>query len=77
MNTLYFLLEKKLKPQSWNKAETEEFNSSHDKPTSDWGVSFKKDDNGYYCHTHRARSKSKPSPSKITKKELEFIESTG
>ena len=35
------------------------------------------DKNGYFVSTHRARSKSHPSPDKITTKELKFIESTG
>lgn len=35
------------------------------------------DKDGYYIHTHRARSKSHESPSKITEKEIKFIDSTG
>ena len=35
------------------------------------------DKNGYYIHTHRARSKSKETPNKITVKEIKFIDSTG
>lgn len=35
------------------------------------------DKNGYYIHTHRARSKSHPTPDKITVKEIKFIDSTG
>lgn len=38
--------------------------------------SFFKDDDGYYCYTHRARSKSYPSIAKIPKSKFEFIEST-
>ena len=41
------------------------------------GVSMGADKNGFYVYTHRARSKSKPTPEKITVKEIEFIESTG
>ena len=63
--------------QPWSPEEVKLFNSSHDKPVGGWGVSFKKDKGGYYCHTHRARSKSKKCPSKISKKDLTFIESTG
>jgi hypothetical protein len=63
--------------QPWSAEEIKSFNSTHDKPTSAWGVSFKKDKSGYFCHTHRARSKSKKDPSKITKTELKFIQSTG
>ena len=35
------------------------------------------DNNGYYIHTHRARSKSHKNPSKITVKDMKFINSTG
>lgn len=35
------------------------------------------DKKGYYIHTHRARSKSHPTPDKITVKEIKFIDSTG
>jgi len=35
------------------------------------------DKNGYYIHTHRARSKSKEDYMKIPKKDIIFIDSTG
>lgn len=35
------------------------------------------DKDGYYIHTHRARSKSYPSPDKITVKDIKFVDSTG
>lgn len=35
------------------------------------------DKNGYYIHTHRARSKSRTNPSGFTHKEIKFIDSTG
>ena len=35
------------------------------------------DENGYFIHTHRARSKSHQSPDKISVKEIKFIDSTG
>jgi hypothetical protein len=38
--------------------------------------SFAKDEDGYYVHTHRARSKSYPSIDKISKKDYNFISST-
>ena len=41
------------------------------------GVSLGKDDKGFFCYTHRARSKSKESPEKIPMKDVTFIESTG
>ena len=39
--------------------------------------SFAKDKDGYYCHTHRARSKSYNKIKDIPKSEVEFIGSTG
>ena len=42
----------------------------------DLECSFFRDDEGYYCTTHRARSKSYPSISKIPKSRVEFVEST-
>jgi hypothetical protein len=39
--------------------------------------SFAKDEDGYYCYTHRARSDSYPSIDKIPKSKVEFIGSTG
>lgn len=41
------------------------------------GVGMGADKNGFFVYTHRARSKSHPTPEKITKTEIEFIESTG
>lgn len=41
------------------------------------GVSMGADKKGFYVYTHRARSKSKPTPDGITVKEIEFINSTG
>lgn len=40
-------------------------------------VGISKDKNGYYAHTHRARSKSYPSKKDIPAKVLKWIESTG
>lgn len=45
-------------------------------PKSD-GVSMGADKKGFYVYTHRARSKSKPTPDKITVTEINFIDSTG
>lgn len=36
-----------------------------------------KDKNGYFCYTHRARSKSYKTIKAIPKSVIEFIESTG
>lgn len=41
------------------------------------GFSMGVDKDGYYIHTHRARSKSHEKPSQITAKEMKFIDSTG
>ncbi len=41
------------------------------------GFSMGIDKNGFFVHTHRARSKSHESPSDITAKEMKFIDSTG
>lgn len=35
------------------------------------------DKDGYYIHTHRARSKSHPKPDGVTVKEIKFVNSTG
>lgn len=41
------------------------------------GVSFGADKNGFFVYTHRSRSKSVMNPLKLSKKEIDFIESTG
>ncbi|MET0602937.1 MAG: NUDIX domain-containing protein [Baekduia sp.] len=41
------------------------------------GVSLKRDKNGFFVHTHRARSRSFPRPDRIPKATVAFIESTG
>jgi len=41
------------------------------------GVSVGVDKNGFFCYTHRARSKSYPTLSKIPDSKIKFIESTG
>lgn len=48
-----------------------------DKTQKSRGVTLAKDKDGFFCYTHRARSKSKKTIAGITKKEIEFIESTG
>lgn len=53
--------------------EREEFKAKH----GDRGVALKKDSKGFFVHTHRARSKSFPSPSAIPKGAVAFVESTG
>lgn len=40
------------------------------------GCSFAKDKNGYYCFTHRCRSKSYPTIDKIPQKDVDFVDST-
>lgn len=56
-----------------SQAERDEFREEHGDP----GVSLKKDKDGFFVHTHRARSKSFPRPKAIPKSAVEFIESTG
>lgn len=41
------------------------------------GVSLKKDKNGYFVMTHRARSKSYKTIDSIPDKDIKFIDSTG
>ena len=41
------------------------------------GFSMGVDKNGYFIHTHRARSKSNENPSGFTQKEIKFVDSTG
>lgn len=41
------------------------------------GFSIGVDKDGYFIHTHRARSKSRTNPSGFTQKEIKFIDSTG
>lgn len=41
------------------------------------GTTVRQDDDGFYCHTHRARGKSYPSIDEIPDDEIGFIESTG
>lgn len=41
------------------------------------GVSLGADKDGFYVYTHRARSKSYKDPTKISNKDIKFIESTG
>jgi hypothetical protein len=43
----------------------------------DLECSFAKDDKGFYCKTHRARSKSYPSIAKVPRSVVDFIGSTG
>ncbi len=60
----------KAKGEPVSKSETED-------PSRYDGVSIRQDDDGYFVHTHRARSKSYPSPEAIPKDKIDFIESTG
>lgn len=41
------------------------------------GVSLGRDRQGYFVYTHRARSKSYPSPERIPLSKIKFIKSTG
>lgn len=48
-----------------------------DKTPKATGVTLAKEKSGYFCYTHRARSKSYKTPGAIPKSVIEFIESTG
>lgn len=54
--------------------EREAFYAVHGRES---GVSLKKDKDGFFVHTHRARSRSYPKPGGIPKSAVEFIGSTG
>lgn len=41
------------------------------------GVTLAKDKDGYFCYTHRSRSKSYKTIGAIPKSIIEFVESTG
>jgi hypothetical protein len=41
------------------------------------GSGFGANKDGFFVYTHRARSKAHEDPMKITKKEIDFIQSTG
>jgi hypothetical protein len=76
MIKLKFLIEKKKKwPALLTSAEYDEARAKFG-PSEKWQCSFGKDKNGYFCYTHRARSKSKESVSKIPIKDFKFISST-
>ena len=52
-------------------------NTSWPEEMGEFECSLGKDKDGYFCYTHRARSKSYPTPQQIPKSKIEFIESTG
>lgn len=54
-------------------------NDSYQISDSDYpnGFDMGIDEDGFFIHTHRARSKSHEKPDGITVKEMEFIDSTG
>jgi hypothetical protein len=59
-----------------NKLEVNEMTSP--KQSGKWnGVSIGRDKDGFFCCTHRARSKSYPHPSKIPTGRIKWVESTG
>jgi len=69
----------KKKIVAWTTAEKAVFKTKHGKDPllATYGVSFFKDPNGYFCATHRCRSKSKSAPDKVTATEIARIEKTG
>lgn len=58
-------------------ASTFQKKASYTRDGVEYGVSLSKDDEGHYVKTHRARSKSYPTPEAIPVKDLKFIDSTG
>ncbi len=70
----YQLLCEAIEKQSLTSSEREEANKRFG---SNLECSIAKDDDGYYCYTHRARSKSYDSISDIPDTEVKHIESTG
>lgn len=58
------------------KLTSSEYNEVKKKFGMNRGCSFAKDKNGYYCYTHRARSKSYKTINDIPKKDYNFICST-
>lgn len=64
-------------PVKINKHPVYNLQKSLTKNGKKYGVGIGKDDDGYFAHTHRARSKSYPSKNDIPIKDLKFIKSTG
>jgi len=70
----YIKLGKKKDKEYLTKEEREEV---RDRFGDNLECSFAKDKDGYYCHTHRARSESYENISDIPESEVEWIGSTG
>ncbi|CUU45549.1 hypothetical protein [Clostridium beijerinckii] len=64
-------------PKKVNKHPEFNLQKSISKGGKKYNVGVGKDDDGYFVHTHRARSKSYKNKSDIPIKDLKFIESTG
>lgn len=64
-------------PKRINKHPEFNLQKSITKDGKKYSVGIGKDDDGYFAHTHRARSKSYKNKKDITAKDLKFIESTG
>jgi len=69
----YNIVHEVLNRQLLTSKEREEVKKRFKKPE----CSFAKDENGYYCYTHRARSSSYKTISDIPLSKVKFIESTG
>ena len=67
-----FLNESKKEPLT-----TAEYAEVKEKFGSSRGASFAKDKQGYFCYTHRARSKSYPTIKDIPMEKYKFVVSTG
>lgn len=57
--------------------EFETLQRSYTRDGLHYGVSISKDKDGYFAHTHRARSKSYPTVEAIPVSKLKFVDSTG
>jgi hypothetical protein len=73
MNNWYRIAKKNVKIPLTSKERQE----VKDKFGDNLECSFAKDDDGYYCYTHRARSDSYPNIDKIPQSAVDFIGSTG
>ena len=76
MIKLKILLEKKKKKKDEISLTSEDYGEIEERFGKNRECSFHKDEKGYYCKTHRARSKSHKKIKDITMKEYNFISST-
>ena len=65
-----------LSEEKHEKLNSDEYTELKKRFGTNRGCSFSKDKKGYYCYTHRARSKSHKKIKDITMKEYKFVCST-